>query len=140
MGLFSGACGNSLECLSFEAATTGVAGASLDGVRGGELTVGTLGVVVAFVVEFVVFWVGVAAPTAAWMAVLIWCSVTMPGRVAPPYIGYCWYAIYTVFLRDPISARLAHVAFNELHAGLRSRALNMRLYLFANGAIGRIQE
>ena len=126
--------------MSFEAATTGVAGASLDGVRGVELTVGTLGVGVAFVVAFVVFWVGVAAPTAAWMAVLVWCSVTMPGGVVPPYIDYCWYAVYTVFLRDPISGRLAHVAFNGLHAGLRSRALNKRLYLFANGAIGRIEE
>ena len=84
--------------MSFEAATTRVAGASIDGVRGVELTVGTLGVGVAFVVAFVVFWVGVAAPTAAWMAVLICCSMTMPRRVAPPYVDYCWYAIYTVFL------------------------------------------
>ena len=42
-----------------------VTGAGIDGLRGVELTVGTLDVGVAFVVAFVVFWVGVAALTAA---------------------------------------------------------------------------
>jgi hypothetical protein len=78
----------SLECLSFEAATTGVAGAGIDGVRGVELPSGTFGVgvafVVAFAVAFVVFGDDVAASTAAWMAVLICCSVTLPRRVPPP--------------------------------------------------------
>jgi hypothetical protein len=122
----------SLECLSLEAATTGVAGAGIDGVRGVELTVRALDVRVAFVV----FWVGVAAPTAAWMAVSICCSVTLHCQGRPSLYDYCWCAIYTVCLRDPISGRLAHVVFNEFGAGLRCRALNERLHLFADGAVG----
>jgi hypothetical protein len=65
---------------------------------------------------------------------LLFDDVASQGR--PSLYNYCWCASYTVCLRDPISGRLAHVVFNELHAGLRSRAFNKRLYLFENGAIG----
>jgi hypothetical protein len=109
-----------------------VTGAGIDGVRGVELTVGTLGVGVAFVVAFVVFWVGVAALTAAWMAVLICCSVTLPRRVAPPYITIVGVLVtpFVCAIRSPGDLlTLYSMSFTPVCAVALSTS---GLYLFAN--------
>lgn len=89
--------------MSFEAATTGVAGASIDGVRGVELTVGTLGVGRRRCVRRFLGWRRGADGCLDSCVDLLFGDDASQG--CPSLYDYYWCAIYTVFLRDPISGR-----------------------------------